>query len=326
MKPLSKPLSKMACTIALALLAAPVLAQQFPNKQVRLMVPFPPGGPTDALARPLADGLTRAWGQPVIIENKPGANTIIGTDYVVKQPADGHNILLASDPSMSSIQYLYSKLPFDPVKDLLPVSGIATTTLIMLAPANSPANSLREWIALAKAQPGKLSYGSIGPGSVTHLEADAFARVAGVNLIHVPYKGTSEVVPAILNGQIDMALSAIGASMSLIKAGKMKAFALANTVRSPLVPDVPTFAEAGLPFEARSWFGLAVAAGTPRAIVERIASDSRKITESEEYRTKYIAGIGLDPFPLGPEGLAEFLVKDRARYAQRVKAANVRLD
>ena len=312
----------LACAVA----SFGTLAQSFPSKPVRFIVPFAPGGQSDVVARTVGQKLSERWGQPVIIENKPGANTIIGTDYVVKQPADGHNILLASDPSMSSIQYLYSKLPFDPVKDLLPVSGIATTTLIMLAPASSPANSLREWIALAKAQPGKLSYGSIGPGSVTHLEADAFARTAGVNLIHVPYKGTGEVVPALLNGQIDMALSAIGASMGLIKAGKMKAFALANTVRSPLVPDVPTFAEAGLPFEARTWFGLAVAGGTPRALVERIATDSRKITESEEYRTKYIVGIGLDPFPLGPEGLAEFLVKDRARYAQRVRAANLRLD
>jgi len=310
-----------------ACLCTAAVAQQFPTKPVRIVVSYPPGGPVDVLARPLAEGLQKAWGgNPVIVENKPGANAIIGTDYVAKQPGDGHTLLLANDPSLSSNQYLFSKLPYDPVKDLVPVATIATTTLILLVPASLPANNLPELIALAKKNPGKLTYGSIGPGSVTHLDAEAFASAAGIKLTHVPYKGTGEVVPALLAGQIDMALSAIGPSLPHIRSGKMKALAVAQPQRSALVPDVPTFAEGGVPFEAKSWFAIAVPAGTPRPVIDRIAAEVKRVVEQPEYRDKYITGMGLDAFSLGPDQFAAFLAKDREKYAQRVKLANVRLD
>jgi tripartite-type tricarboxylate transporter receptor subunit TctC len=309
-----------------ALLAATAAAQQFPTKPVRIVVSYPPGGPVDVLARPLAEGLQKLWGSPVIVENKPGANAIIGTDYVAKSAPDGHTLLLANDPSLSSNQYLFSKLPYDPVKDLVPVVSIATTTLILLAPASLPANNLPELVALAKKSPGKLTYGSIGPGSVTHLDAEAFATAAGIKLVHVPYKGTGEVVPALVAGQIDMALSAIGPSLPHIRSGKMKALAVAQPQRSALVPDVPTFAEAGIPFEAKSWFAIAAPAGTPRQIVDRIAADVQRVVEQQEYRDKYVTGMGLDAFVQGPDQFAAFLAKDREKYAQRVKNANVRLD
>ncbi len=315
-------------TLLGAALAGSALAQQFPSgKPVRIIVSYPPGGPVDVLARPLAEGLQKLWGgNPVIVENKPGANAIIGTDFVAKQPPDGYTLLLANDPSLSSNQYLYSKLPYDPVKDLVPVVTIATTTLILLTPASLPANSLQDLIALAKKKPGELTYGSIGPGSVTHLDAEAFASAAGIKLAHVPYKGTGEVVPALVGGQIDMALSAIGPSLSYIRSGKMKALAVASLQRSPLVPEVPTFAEAGIPFEARSWFAIAAPAGTPRPVVDRIAADVKRVVEAPEYREKFINGMGLEPLSMGPDQFAEFLGKDRAKYAQRVKNANVRLD
>ena len=310
-----------------AVLLGNAAAQQFPSKPVRIVVSYPPGGPVDVLARPLAEGLQKLWGgNPVIVENKPGANAIIGTDYAAKQPADGHTLLLANDPSLSSNQYLFSKLPYDPVKDLAPVATIATTTLILLVPASLPANTLPELIALAKKNPGKLTYGSIGPGSVTHLDAEAFASAAGIKLTHVPYKGTGEVVPALLAGQIDMALSAIGPSLAHIRSGKMKALALAQPQRSALVPDVPTFAEGGVPFEAKSWFAIAVPAGTPRPVIDRIAADVRRVVGEPQYREKYITAQGLDAFTLGPDEFAAFLAKDREKYAQRVKNANVRLD
>jgi tripartite-type tricarboxylate transporter receptor subunit TctC len=310
-----------------AVLIGNAVAQQFPSKPVRIVVSYPPGGPVDVLARPLAEGLQKLWGgNPVIVENKPGANAIIGTDYAAKQPGDGHTLLLANDPSLSSNQYLFSKLPYDPVKDLVPVATIATTTLILLVPASLPANTLPELIALAKKNPGKLTYGSIGPGSVTHLDAEAFASAAGIKLTHVPYKGTGEVVPALLAGQIDMALSAIGPSLPHIRSGKMKALAIAQPQRSALVPDVPTFAEGGVPFEAKSWFAIAVPAGTPRPVIERIAADVRRVVGEPQYREKYITAQGMDVFALGPDEFAAFLAKDREKYAQRVKNANVRLD
>jgi tripartite-type tricarboxylate transporter receptor subunit TctC len=323
---------KRAPLIATALLATALagnaLAQQFPaaGKPVRIIVSYPPGGPVDALARPLADGLNKLWGVPVLVENKPGANAIIGTDFVAKSPGDGHTLILANDPSLSSNQYLYSKLPYDPVKDLAPVTGVATTTLILVTRADLPANSVADLLKLAKEKPGTLTYGSIGPGSVTHLDAEAFATAAGIKLTHVPYKGTGEVLPALAGGQVDMAWTAIGTAVPLIKSGKLKALGVASAKRSPLLPDVPTFAEAGIPFEARSWFAIAAPSSTPRPVIDRIAADVRKVVDTPEYREKYVAGLGLEPFPLGPDQFAAFLTDDRAKYAQRVKNANVKLD
>jgi tripartite-type tricarboxylate transporter receptor subunit TctC len=323
-----KRLTVFGAAVLAASLAGNALAQQFPaaGKPVRIIVSYPPGGPVDALARPLADGLNKLWGVPVLVENKPGANAIIGTDFVAKSPGDGHTLILANDPSLSSNQYLYSKLPYDPVKDLAPVTGVATTTLILVTRADLPANSVADLLKLAKEKPGTLTYGSIGPGSVTHLDAEAFATAAGIKLTHVPYKGTGEVLPALVGGQVDMAWTAIGTAVPLIKSGKLKALGVASAKRSPLLPDVPTFAEAGIPFEARSWFAIAVPSTTPRSVIDRIAADVRKVVDAPEYREKYVAGLGLEPFPLGPDQFAAFLAEDRAKYAQRVKNANVKLD
>lgn len=315
-----------ALAASCALVLGTPAAQQFPTKPAKIVVAFPPGGPADVLARSLAEGLSKQWGQTVIVENKPGANSIIGTDYVAKQPADGYTLLLANDPSLSSNQYLYSKLPYDPVKDLAPVAGVASTTLILVVPASLPANNLKELVALAKQKNGTMTYGSIGPGSVTHLDAEAFATAAGIKLTHVPYKGTGEVVPALLNGQIDMTLTAIGASLPHLRSGKFKAIAVASPQRYSLLPDVPTFAEAGMPFEARSWFAVAAPAGTPRPVIDKVAADIKRVVDSREYRDKYITAQGLDAFSLGPDELAAFLQKDRAKYAERVKNANVKLD
>jgi tripartite-type tricarboxylate transporter receptor subunit TctC len=310
------------------LIGGSAAAQSFPTKPVKIVVSYPAGGVIDVLARPLAAGLQQLWGgNPVIVENRPGANAIIGTDYVAKQPGDGHTLLFANDPSLSSNQYLYSKLPYDPVKDFVPIVSVASTTLILTTHSSVPANNLSELIALAKQKPGELSYGSFGPGSVTHLDTEAFASAAGIKLLHVPYKGTADVVQALSAGQISMALGAIGPVVPHVRAGKMKAIAVASLKRQPLVPDVPTFHEAGIPnFEARSWFALAAPAGTPRPVVERIAADVLKVVGQPEYRKRFVLDQGLEPFELGPDQFAEYLIKDRMKYAQRIKNANVRLD
>jgi len=313
--------------LLLAAFATAASAQSFPSKPVRIVVSYPAGGPVDVMARALAAGLQPEWGQPVLVENRPGANAIIGTDYVAKQPGDGHTLLFANDPSLSANQYLYSKLPYNPEKDLVPVAMVASTTLILTVNAALPANNLRELIDLAKKKPGELSYGSFGPGSVTHLDTEAFATASGIKLLHVPYKGTADVVQAQMAGQITMALGAIGPVMGLIKSGKLKAIGVASLQRQPLVPDVPTLHESGLPnFEARSWFGIAAPAATPRPVIDKIAADVRRIAAQPEYRKKYILDQGLDVLDLGPDQFAEYLVKDRAKYAQRIKNANVRLD
>jgi tripartite-type tricarboxylate transporter receptor subunit TctC len=204
---------------------------------------------------------------------------------------------------------------------------VASTTLILTIQASLPANNLRELIELAKRKPGELSYGSFGPGSVTHLDTEAFATAAGIKLLHVPYKGTADVVQAQMAGQISMAFGAIGPVVQLIGSGKLKAIGVASMQRQLLVPDIPTLHEAGMPnFEARSWFGIAVPAGTPRAVIDKIAADARKIVSQPEYRKRFILDQGLEPFDLGPDQFAEYLVKDRAKYAERIKNANVRLD
>ena len=321
-------MKRLFAVLSLAAAAATASAQSFPSKPVRIVVSYPAGGPVDVLARPLAAGLQAEWGgNPVIVENRPGANAIIGTDYVAKQPGDGHTLLFANDPSLSSNQYLYSKLPYDPVKDLIPVATVATTTLILTISSSLPPNSMQELIDLAKRKPGELSYGSFGPGSVTHLDTEAFASAAGVKLLHVPYKGTADVVQAQIGGQISMAFGAVGPVVPHIRAGKLKPIAVASLQRHPLLPEVPTVHESGIPnFEARSWFAIAVPAGTPRAVVDKIAADVRKVVAQPEYRKKFIVDQGLEPLDLGPDQFAEYLAKDRAKYAQRIKNANVRLD
>jgi tripartite-type tricarboxylate transporter receptor subunit TctC len=309
------------------LIGGTAAAQSFPSRPVKIVVSYPAGGVVDVLARPLAAGLQQAWGHPVIVENRPGANAIIGTDYVAKQPGDGHTLLFANDPSLSSNQYLYSKLPYDPVKDFVPIVSVASTTLILTTNSSVPASNLAQLLALARQKPGELSYGSFGPGSVTHLDTEAFATAAGIKLLHIPYKGTADVVQALSAGQISMALGAIGPVVPHLRAGKMKAIAVASMQRQPLVPEVPTFHEAGIPnFEARSWFALAAPAGTPRAVVERIAADVLKVVAQPEYRKRFVLDQGLEPFELGPDQFAQYLAKDRAKYAERIKNANVRLD
>jgi tripartite-type tricarboxylate transporter receptor subunit TctC len=312
----------------LAAFATAASAQTFPSKPVKIVVSYPAGGVVDILARPLAAGLQQEWGgNPVIVENRPGANAIIGSDYVAKQPGDGYTLLFANDPSLTANQYLYSKLPYNPEKDLVPVAMVASTTLILTVSASLPANNVRELIALAKSKPGELSYGSFGPGSVNHLDTEAFAAQTGIKLLHVPYKGTADVVQAQMANQIAMAFGAIGPVIPLIKAGKLKPIAVAAMQRQPLVPDVPTFHESGVPnFEARSWFGVAAPAGTPRPVIDKIAADVRKIVAQPEYRSKYIVALGLDVLDMGPDQMAEYLAKDRAKYAQRIRNANVRLD
>jgi tripartite-type tricarboxylate transporter receptor subunit TctC len=302
-------------------------AQQFPARPVKIVVSYPAGGVVDILARPLAQGLQQAWGgNPVVIENRPGANAIIGTTAVAKAPADGYTLLFANDPSLSSNQYLYNSLPYDPVKELTPIITVGTTTLILVAHPSVPAANLGELIALARQKPGEISYGSFGPGSVNHMDMEAFAAQVGVKLLHVPYKGTADLVPAVAAGQVNMGFSAIGPVMPLVRDGKLKAIGVASANRQPLSPQVPTFAEQGVSgFEAISWFGLAAPAGTPQAIIDKLAADIRKVVTQPDY-VKRIIDLGLEPLDLGPDQFAQYLVKDRAKYAQRAKTINLKLD
>jgi tripartite-type tricarboxylate transporter receptor subunit TctC len=316
---------KAAALVLVAFSTAGASAQSFPSKPVKIVVATTAGGQTDVYTRALATELSKVWGQPVIIENKPGASTIIGSIYVAQSPADGYTILVANDPTLSSNQYLHSKLGYDPVKDFAPVINMVETIQIMVAEPSFPAQTLSQLVAMAKAKPGVINYGTFGNGSKTHLDTEAFAQVAGIKLAHIPYKGVSDVMVALLGKQIDIALSGISAAQPHIRSGKLKALAIAGPTRSPLLPSVPTFAEAGVPgFESRSWFGLVVPTGTPRAVIDKIAQDTSTIINRPDFLEKHIIGNGYSLLNQGPDQYEAFLKKDRAEYAARIKNINLK--
>ena len=302
-------------------------AAGWPNKPVKIIVPFPAGGLADNLARGIAQDLTREWGQPVVIDNRPGANTIIAAQATAKSPADGYTLMMANDPTMSSNQYLYTKLPYDPVKDLVPVINVAETLEILVVGPAFKGRTLGDLIAEAKARPGQMGYGTYGMGSKAHIDAEAFAKTAGVKLMHVPYKGVADVVPALIGSQVQIAFTGVPPVVQTIKAGQLRAIAVAAPKRSAVLPEVPTFAEVGLPgFHSSAWFGLVAPAGTPRGVIDKIAGDVSRIIIKPDFQARYITGVGLELLNQGPDTFAEFLNKDRAAYASYIKDLGVKLD
>ena len=302
-------------------------AQAYPNRTVKLVVATTAAGLTDTVTRAIAQDLTKLWGQPTIVENRPGASTIVAAAYVAKAPADGYTILMANDPTLSSNQYLYNKLPYDPVKDFAPVINVYEAISMLVARNGFGAKTLQELIAMARAKPDDITYASFGPGSKTHLDTEALAFATGIRLRHIPYKGVAEVLTALVAGQIDVALSAIPPALPYLRSGLIRAIAIDGPKRFPLLPDVPTFAESGVPnVESRSWFGFVVPAGTPRPVIDKIAVDGSRVITQPEFLEKRITGVGLGLLNQGPDEFAEFLKKDRADYAARVQHAGVKLD
>lgn len=317
----------VALLAGVGLTAGVAFGQTFPDKPVRIIVPFTAGGLADVLARGLANELSKTWPQPVVVDNRPGANTIIAAELTARSPADGYTLLLANDPTVSANQYLYNKLPYDPVKDFTPVVNVAATREVLVASESFKGRTVADLIAQAKAKPGQITYGSYGPGSKAHLDAEDFSRVTGVKMNHIPYKGVADVMTALGGGQIDVAFVGMPPSITMVKGGKVRALAIAAPQRSKLLPDVPTTAEAGVPnFESSAWFGLIAPAGTPKAVVDKIAADVSKVISRPDFQEKFISGVGLELLNQGSQQFADFLVKDRAAYAQSVKNANVKLD
>lgn len=311
------------------LLAVPatVFAQAYPAKPIRIVVPYTAGGPADLLVRGLGLKLTDAWGQQVVVENKPGANEIIAAQDIAKSPADGYHYLLASDAVFSLNQYLYSRLPYDPARDLAPVGRIVTANLMLVVRPDFPAASVKELIAYAKKNPGKLNYGSVGAGGVNHLAFAWFNTLNGLEMQHVPYKGLVQGLQDIMTSRLDTMFAVIGGAAPHLKAGKMKGLAVSGQSRNPLIPEVPTFAEAGLPgFDASFYFALAAPAGTPRELLEKFAAESGKIVNAPEFKQKYLANLGFEAVRDTPQQFAAFLTKDRALAAKKVQASGAKLD
>src|SRR5918993_4578421 len=275
----------MRLALAVLLTWSCFAAQAWPTKPVRMVVAYPPGGGIDVLARQLADKLTPAWGHPVVVENKPGANTIVATDAVAKSAADGHAILMTTDATFSINPHLYAKLPYDAQRDFTPVTMLVLLHQLLVAHPSLQANTLEELIKLAKAKPGSINYASYGSGSQPHLAGEMLKNKAGIDLVHVPYKGISLAVPAVMAGEVQLTFAGIATSMPQLKAGRIKAIAIGGAVRSPLLPQLPTFRELGYPeVETHAWFGLFVPANSPREAVGRIHRDTRAILDEPDFR------------------------------------------
>lgn len=320
-------IGRWLAAITLSVMSTAAMAQGYPNKPVKIIVPFSAGGLTDVLARGLGEELGRKWKQPVIVDNRPGANTIIGARLVADAAPDGYTILMANDPTLSANQYLYSKLPYDPVNDFTPVINLVKTEQILVTNKKSPYRTLEDLVNAAKKNPGKITYGSYGVGSKAHLDTEAFAKLANVKFNHIPYKGVADVVVGLLSGQIDFGLTGISPVLEHIKSGNLHALAISSPERRSLFPDLPTFAEKGMPeFESVAWFGLVVPKGTPSAIIDKIAADASQILRRPEFEERYVTGVGLELANQGPVDFASFLTKDRKQYEERIRAANVKLD
>jgi tripartite-type tricarboxylate transporter receptor subunit TctC len=322
--------SKIASTFAATVLAlTPVVAQAqaFPAKPVRLVIPYPAGGLTDVLGRAIAAEVSKAWGQQMLVENRPGANGIIAAENVIKSAPDGYSLLVVDKSTIAINPAVYRKLPYDPPRDLIGVMNmVAATTLLVIHPA-VPATTLQELIAYAREKPGQLNYGTFGLGSIVHIDTEAMSARTGIKLNHIPYKGVAEVMPALAGGQIQLALAGIPPTLGLLKQGKIKAIAVAGPKRMAVLPDVPTFSEGGIAdFESRSWFGLVAPSGTPRTIIDKLAADIGRVLVVPEFQEKYVTGVGLDLLNESPDQFAKVMERDRAYYAAQVKRLNIQLD
>jgi tripartite-type tricarboxylate transporter receptor subunit TctC len=309
-----------------AVAATSASAQGYPNKPLRLIVPFAAGGTGDVLGRLLASKMSEGLGQPVVVEFKPGAGTTLGTDFVAKSPPDGYTILFSASTTMSINASLYSKLPYDTLKDLAPVSMLAAIPNMLVANHALAANTVPELIALAKASPGKLNYASPGSGTTPHLAGELFKMAAGINMVHVPYKGAGPAIVDVLGGHVPMLFDNIPSVQPQVASGKMKAIGVTSAKRSPAMPNVPTFAEAGLAgFEANSWWAILAPAGTPKEIVARLNAEVVKALNDLALRERFI-GLGADPAPGTPEEAAAHIRGEVAKWSAIVKASGARVD
>ncbi len=311
---------------ALSVLAAPLVqAQKFPDKPVRFIVPFPPGGGNDILARAMQPRLSELLGQPVIIDNKAGAGGNLGTDIAAKSAPDGYTIVIASN-QVTINPWLYGKLPFDIEKDLVPVAQAATVPMVLVVHPSVQANNVREFIALAKANPGKLNHATPGSGTPQHIAFEAFNHAAGVQVTHVPYKGTGPALADLIGGQVQSAIGTMASVEPYVKSGKLRALGLTTPARSAALPNVPTIAEAALPgFQIPLWYSILAPAGTPRDVVARLSADIARTLATPEVRDRLTAQ-GFEVQYLNADEMSELMKRDIARWQKSIKEIGLKLD
>jgi tripartite-type tricarboxylate transporter receptor subunit TctC len=298
----------------------------YPSKPVRLIVPFPPGGAVDYYARAVQNRLAETLGQPILIENRSGASGMVGADLVAKSPPDGYTVLVGNIASLAMNVGIYSKMPYDPVKDLTPIMRTVAVDYAMVVHPSVPARTVAELVEHAKANPGKLSYGSAGSGSAPHLSTELFKQRAGIDIVHIPFKGGGPMVTDLLGGQIQMVIADQANLMPHVKAGKLRALAVGTLVRSAVYPDLPTIAESGYPgFEARAWQGIAGPAGLPPDVVRQLQTSIAKVMAMPDVRARLVEG-GLDPIVSSPEEFGEFIRTEIAKWSKVAKDVGARVD
>ena len=321
---LLKSIAALALAAAAALLTQPAIAQNYPAKPVRLIIPFPPGGATDIFGRVLAQKLGELIGQSVVVENRPGAGGMIGSELASKAAPDGHTILLATTSTHSIGPALNPKMPYDAKKDFAPVIHLADATNILIASPTLPVANLRELVAYARANPGKLNYASSGNGTIVHLTGEMFKAATGTFIVHIPYKGTALAIPDLIAGQVSFVFDNIASALPHIRGGKVKTLGISALKRSPLVPDIPTMDEAGVKgFESNTYFGVFAPASTPAAIVTRLNGEINKAIGAQDFRER-LAALGAEPVGGTPEQLARAVARDTEKYAAVIKRAGIK--
>ncbi|MDB5810858.1 MAG: extra-cytoplasmic solute receptor family protein [Betaproteobacteria bacterium] len=315
---------RIATGAAIAALTVAVSAQDFPGKPIRIVVTFPPGGPTDAVARPLGQRLADTWKQPVIIDNRGGAGGIVGTEIVAHAAPDGYNLLIGTAGGMSINPALHPNLSYDPFRDFAPVGMLVINPQILVAHPAVPANTVRELVAYAKAKPGQLNFGSSGSGTATHLGLELFKSATGIDAVHVPYKGGAPALTDLIAGQVQLIFISIPSVMPQVKAGRVKAIAVSSAKRSLSAPDVPTVAESGYPgFEYSNWNALFAPARTPPAVVSKINAEIVKILNDPAI-AQGLSSQGADPAPGSPESLAAYMRVDHERWKKVIRSAGIK--
>ena len=326
MNPTRRTLVAITATLAATLISTEALAQAYPNKAIRVVVPFPPGGGTDIIAREVTQKVAAATGWTFVIDNKPGAGGNLGIDAVAKSPADGYTLVLGQTSNLAINPTLYTKLPYNPQKDLVPICLVASAPLVIVVPTNSAFKTVADLVAAAKGKPGEVNFASPGNGTVAHLTGEQFQKTAGVRFQHVPYKGANQALTDVISGQVQIYVSSVPSVLQTIRTGKLRPLAVTSATRVDDLPQTPTVGESGYKgFDAVTWFGFLAPAGTPKEIVTRLNAEFNKALQQPDLRKK-LGDEGADPLGGTPEQFADLIRDDIVRWGKSVKESGVRID
>ena len=315
----------LVTTALLLAIAGPAAAQSYPVKSIRWISPWPAGGANDIFSRAIGQKIAESLGQQVLVDNRPGAAGTIGSDIAAKAPADGYTLVMGSSPTHAIAPALYPALPYDPVRDFAAVTLVGSVPNVLVLHPSVPAKTVKEFIAVAKARPGKLNFASTGNGTSQHLSAELFKFMAGLDMVHIPYKGTAPALTELVAGQVDLAFENMPALIPHIQAGRLRALAVTTTKRSAVMPELPTIAEAALPgYDASVWFGVFAPVGTPRPVIDRLHGEILKALQTQDLKSRMIA-MGTDVSGMGPDDFSAYVRKEIPKWANLVKAAGVKV-